>query len=80
MPLPGYRALTSLLHSNISAPMLSLILYRLVEHFTLNYLTQMILYNAPLIIGIPLTSIKNLEERSYPLTNPPAFTLPLTFL
>ena len=78
-PLSGNCALTSPLHSNISALMLSLILYQLVGKFTWNYLTQSILDNTYLLIGIPFTSLKNLKNQAYPLTNPPAFNLPLKF-
>ena len=41
------------------------------------YLTQPILENAYMHIGIPFTSIRNMTKRAYPLTNPPTFTLPL---
>ena len=61
------------------ASILSLILYQLVGNFTCSYLTQPILDNASLLIGIHFTRIKNLTKRACPLTNPPAFTLPLTF-
>ena len=57
---------------------LSLILYQLVGHFKCNYLTQPILDHTYMIIVIPFTSIKNMTKRSYPLTNPPSYTLPLT--
>ena len=77
--LSGYHALTSPLHSNISALILSLTLYQLVGHFTYNYIKQSILENASLLIGIPFTSIINMTKHAYPLTNPPTFALPLTF-
>ena len=79
MPLSGYRTLTSPLHSNISSSILSLTLYQLVGNFTYNYLTQLNLDNSYPIIGIHFTYIRNLKKRSYPLTNPPAFTLLLIF-
>ena len=79
MPLSGYRTLTSPIDSNISTSILSLILYQLVGNFTFYSLMQPILDNASLLINIPFTSIKNLTKRAYPLTNPLAFTLPLTF-
>ena len=75
MPPYGYRALTYPLHSNISASILSLTLYELVGNFTCNYLTQPILENASLLIGIVFTSTKNLTKWAYSLTNSPAFTL-----
>ena len=78
-PLSGYRSLTSPFHSKIYASILSLALYQLVGNFTCNFLTQPILENAYLIIGIPFTSIKNLRKMSYLLTKPHAFTLPLKF-
>ena len=36
--------------------------------------------NSSLLIDVPFKSIKNMTKRAYPLTNPPDFTLPLTFL
>ena len=78
-PLSVYRAITSPLHSNISDSILYIIIYQLVGHFTCNYLTQPILDNIYLLIGTTFTCIKNMTKRTYPLTNPPAFTLPLKF-
>ena len=79
IPLFGYHTLTSQLYSNISASVLSLILYQLVVNFTCNFLTQLIWENTSLLAVIPFTSIKNMTKRSYPLTNPPPLTLPLKF-
>ena len=78
-PLSVYRALASPLHSKISASILSFTLYQIVRNFTCNYLTQPILENAYLLIGITFTSIRNMTKRAYPFTNPPNFTLSLTF-
>ena len=78
-PLSGYRALTSPLHSDISTSILYLTLCQLAGNFTCNDLMQPILENASLLIVINFTSIRNLTKQAYPLTNPPTFTLPLTF-
>ena len=78
-PLSGCRALTYPLHLNLFSLILSLTLYQLVGNFTCNYLTQPILENAYLLIGITFTSIRNMTKRAYPFTNPPNFTLSLTF-
>ena len=78
-PLSGYRALTSPLHSKIPASILSLIIYQLFEHFTCNYLRQLIMESSYLLIGIPFTSIKTPTEWAYLLNNSPDFTPTLKF-
>ena len=55
-PLSGYHAPISPLHSNISASILSLVIYQLFRHLTCSYLTQPIFDNASLLLVIPFTS------------------------
>ena len=70
-PLSGYHAPISPLHSNISASILSLVIYQLFRHLTCSYLTQPIFDNASLLLVIPFTSIKNMKKGPIPSPNRP---------